>query len=228
MPPPNGLVETLARNTTIDKPALVFFELVGNDVCSGHHTFNTMTTPAQFKTNILNSLDYFETVLPAGSHIIFVGLADGRVLWDALWNRTHPLGPTYAEVYDFLNCLNISPCWVWMNSNATVRDVGSERAAELNAVYDEIIGNYSSVYKNFDMSYYDFPFKEIIPIWVKQGGEVWQLIEPCDGFHPNQLANELMADWFWSALMQDHPTFLGPQNQYNIQIEKIFGDQGGY
>ncbi len=28
------------------------------------------------------------------------------------------------------------------------------------------------------MNYYDFPFKEIIPIWIKQGGEVWQLIEP--------------------------------------------------
>jgi len=224
----SGIIQSLSRNQTLDKPVLLFFELVGNDVCSGHHTFDTMTTPAVFKQNILNSLNYLETALPFGSHVIFVGLADGRVLWDALWNRTHPLGPTYAEVYDFLNCLTISPCWVWMNSNETVRDTGSERAEELNAVYSEIIGNYSSVYKNFDMIYYDFPFKEIIPIWIKQGGEVWQLIEPCDGFHPNQVANGLMADWFWTTLMQDHPNYLGPINPNNNQIFKIFGDQGGY
>jgi len=223
-----GILGSMARNRTLDKPALIFFELVGNDVCNGHHTFDTMTTVEEFKKNILLSLNYLEETLPYGSHVVFVGLADGRILWDTLHNRSHPLGPTYSEVYDFLNCLQISPCWVWMNSNETVRNIGSERAAELSAVYSEIISNYSSVYKNFDMVYYDFPFKAIIPIWVKQGGQVWELIEASDGFHPSQIANGLMADWFWNRLIQDHPKIVGPTNPNNDLITQIFGNQGGY
>lgn len=49
------------------------------------------------------------------------GLADGDLLFDYLHNATHPLGVTYADVYDFLNCLEISPCWGWLNTNDTVR-----------------------------------------------------------------------------------------------------------
>ena len=41
-----------------------------------------------------------------------LGLADGRTLWNSLHNRTHPLGVSYETVYQFLNCLEISPCWV--------------------------------------------------------------------------------------------------------------------
>ena len=37
-------------------------------------------------------------------------------------NRTHPLGITYEAMYDYLNCLGISPCAGWMNSNATIRN----------------------------------------------------------------------------------------------------------
>jgi len=180
----------------------------------------------QFESNILQTLTYLDTVLPLGSHIVLLGLADGRTLWDALYNRTHPLGVTYETVYNFLNCLYISPCWVWMNSNETVRNIGSERAAELSAVYNMIIANHT--YEHFDMVYYDFPFAEIDKIWRRQGGETWQLIEPIDGFHPNQIANALIAEYLWAKLLQDHPDFLGEENPNNELIEKLFNDQGGY
>ena len=97
------------------------------------------TTVAEFEANILKTLSILDTNLPNGSHIVFVGLVDGRVLWDNMHNRTHPIGTTYECFYNYLNCLHISPCWVWMNSNESVRNEGSKRAAELSAVYSKII-----------------------------------------------------------------------------------------
>ena len=60
------------------------------------------------------------------------------------------------------------------------------------------------------------------------GGEAWQLIEPIDGFHINQLAHSLAADIYWDILMQERPDWLGPVNPFNGQIVQLFGDQGGY
>lgn len=50
--------------------------------------------------------------IPKGSHVLLSGLADGRVLYDSLFNRTHPIGKyrndvTYEQFYDFLNCLEV-------------------------------------------------------------------------------------------------------------------------
>ena len=48
--------------------------------------------------------------LPAGSHVLSVGMADGRVLYDSLHARIHPLGSLhkdihYKDFYDYLDCL---------------------------------------------------------------------------------------------------------------------------
>jgi acyloxyacyl hydrolase len=187
-----------------------------------------MTKPAEFEANILGILNYLDkNVMPPGSHMVFVGLADGLELWDNLHNRTHPIGVSYKDVYDYLNCLNISPCWVWMNSNATIREAGQKRANELSAIYPKIIREHK--FQNFDLAYYDFPIKEIAKQWIKDGGKgLWQLIEPVDGFHPNQIANSLMADFFWKNLNANQPHFFGGANPNNAAIAKQFGDQGGY
>jgi acyloxyacyl hydrolase len=221
-----NVIKSLGRNQTQDHPLLILFELIGNDVCNGHPTLDTMTTPDEFHDNIVLSLQYLETVLPAGSHVVFLGLANGLVLWDNMWNRTHPIGVTYEVIYDYLNCLQISPCYVWMNSNETIRNAGQDRADELSAVYSDIMAEYS--FKNFDMAYYDFPFDPINEVWLARGGQTWQLIEPVDGFHPSQPANALIAEWFWNTISVDHPDFLGPENPYNGAIQSIFGNQGGY
>jgi len=124
----DGDIQAIRRNNKTDHPMLVFMELIGNDVCNGHHGFDSMTTPAEFYTNILKLLNYLDTVLPAGSHVVSVGLGNGSLLYDLLHDQLHPIGVTYTDVYDYLNCLGISPCWGWMNSNDTVRAYTTERA----------------------------------------------------------------------------------------------------
>jgi len=221
------LVETMSRNNKTDHPVLVAWELIGNDVCNGHHTFDTMTTPAEFKKNVLGALAALDQRVPAGSHVSMIGLADGLVLWDSMHNRTHPIGVTYKVVYDYLNCLHISPCWGWMNSNETVRNFTQTRADELNLVYKDIVANFT--FKNFDMVYYDFPFKAILRAWISMGGVgAYQLLEPIDGFHPNQVANYLGAAYFWNQFQMNQPSFIGPVNPNNKKIISLFGDQGGY
>jgi hypothetical protein len=67
-----------------------------------------MTPPAEFAANVVRSLEYLDTILPSvcgpasvavsdslpvrhspyqGSHVIMIGLANGNILWDSLWNR---------------------------------------------------------------------------------------------------------------------------------------------
>lgn len=223
---PPGIIESMARNPETDHKALVIFALVGNDVCSGHTDFSHMTTPEDFQTNVLESLEYLNSTLPAGSNVLMVGLAQGEVLWNAMYNRTHPIGCTYEALYDYLNCLQISPCWGWMNSNATVRALTSLRARELSAVYETIIANYS--FANFEMAYTPFPLPEAIKIWTDMGGQVYELIEPVDGFHPSQIANGLLGQIISDMLIKDLPDFIGPVNPNNDLIQETFGDQGGY
>jgi len=216
--------QAFKRDQQNDYPMLVFLELIGNDVCSGGYH---MTNVTNFKQNILTILDYLDTVLPAGSHVVTVGVADGRVLYDNLHNRTHPLGVTYAEFYDYLMCLGKNPCVGWLNSNETTRNLTSERAANLSQVYRDILAS-GKTYKNFDWTYYDFPATTIINNWKAQGKDPALLIEPVDGFHPGQQFNALMADYFWQALLRDKPEWLGPVNPNNDLITQLFGNQGGY
>jgi len=48
------------------------------------------------------------------------------------------------------------------------------------------------------------------------------IIEPVDGFHPNQLANALMNDILFEQIQKDHPEWLGPINPNNDIIDKMF------
>jgi len=46
-----------------------------------------MTTPEEYRKNMVVILDYLNSTLPAGSTVIISGLADGRVLWDIMSER---------------------------------------------------------------------------------------------------------------------------------------------
>src|SRR3990167_6001961 len=132
------------------------------DVCNPHPGFSHMTTPEEFYTNVVTAMNYLDTQLPMGSHVIFMGLADGLVLWDAMNARIHPIGElrqdvTYADLYDYLNCLEISPCWGWMNSDAFARNETQRIADQLSAVYHEVIKN--NTYIHFNMTYIDCPVR---------------------------------------------------------------------
>lgn len=191
-----------------------------------NNTLGKMTTVEKFHENVISALKYLDTILPNGSHVLFIGIVDGRILWDEMHNRTHPLGVTYAKVYEWLLCLKANPCVAWLNPDKNLRDAASQRAAELSQQYELIIKNTS--FQNFDMAYYPFPLKELIEEWKAQGGDVSALIEPVDGFHPSQQLNSLLGKYIFQLLLKDHPTFVGAVNPFNDQIKKVFGDQGGY
>lgn len=66
----SSIENSLNRNQTIDYPLLVFYALIGmhmcilqpnaqasgNDVCSPHHSLDSMTKPHDFYENIMRSL----------------------------------------------------------------------------------------------------------------------------------------------------------------------------
>jgi acyloxyacyl hydrolase len=213
-----------------------------------------MTTIPQFTESILQTLDTLETSLPEDSYVVFIGSRFSRLFSLILcrsrgWSRAlgFAVESHAPDRRDLSSCLRLSqlswnqvffprkfvllirfsPCWVWLNSNETIRNAGSARAAELSAVYPQIIANYSDKY-SFQMAYFDFPFAQIIAQWVADGGEAWELIEPVDGFHPNQQANALLGAELWNLLMTNNPDFLGDVNPNNALITKLFGNQGGY
>ena len=119
-----------------------------------------MTTVEEFRKNIINILDWVNSTVPEGSHVFAFGLGDGDILFENLHDDMHPLNITYATLYNFLNCLDISPCWGWLNSNATIRKFTTERAQNLSKVYQQIID--TKKWKNFDMVYYDLPTMDIL------------------------------------------------------------------
>jgi acyloxyacyl hydrolase len=221
---------SLSRNKTLDHPMVMFLELLGNDVCGPWHNLDEATPPATFKLNIYKILTELDQRLPNGSHVVVLGLADGRILYDVLHDHPHPIGGgvTYANVYDFLNCVYCNPCWGWLNTNQTDRDATTAHANLLNQQYRQIMAETGGKFKNFDMHYYDLPTDEIMASWVAQGHQRSQLVEPVDGFHPNQYFLSILADWLVKHLDQDAPGLLGTVNPQNSLITSVFGNQGGY
>ena len=225
------IMKTFSRNPTLDNPVLVSVELVGNDVCNAHHDMSHMTKPDEYYNNMHSIFQYLDTILPPGSAVLGLGLVDGRVLYESLHNQTHPIGKTrndvtYSQFYDYLNCLQVSPCFGWMNSNETWRNLTTERAMELNNALKQLIANTS--YTNIKVYDFPVPITEVFKRWEAKGGHMWELIEPVDGFHPNQLANALTANVSWEILETKYPQLIPPLNPFNDYIEKQFGDQGGY
>mmetsp|Transcript_19662 Transcript_19662/g.21878 ORF Transcript_19662/g.21878 Transcript_19662/m.21878 type:complete len:581 (+) Transcript_19662:15-1757(+) len=228
----DNIIHSFARNASFDYPVMLSYALIGNDVCNPHYGLSHMTTPDEFYTSVVKSLKILDDgVLPKGSHVSFMGLANGSVLFELLANKIHPLGSyrkdvTYSHYYDYFNCLEISPCFGWMNSNATWRELTTQRAIELSAVYSKIMAN--NTFKNFDMTYFDNPLQAIFAEYKEQGGDLIDLIEPVDGFHPSQVANYLTAEYQWKLAVQKYPYLMNPINPHNDDIIKKFGNQGGY
>jgi acyloxyacyl hydrolase len=124
-------------------------------------------------------------------------------------------------VYDFLNCLKISPCWGWLNTNETIRKFTTDRAKNLSKVYLEIVK--SQPFKNFDVVYEEFPAYEIMQRRYDEGGDPRDLIERCDGFHPNGIFHSYLADWTWNKIVTEHSDWIGSGNPHNDEIRDRFG-----
>ena len=192
--------ELLGRVSSVtpakNKPLQLWMAMIGNDVCNGHHTFRTMTPVDQFKASVKEAVMYADTILAPNSSIVLMGLAHGTVLWDTMHARIHPIGSTnndvtYEDVYDYLNCLHLNPCWGWLNSNRTVREMTEAHALALSATLHEIVTETQPLLQHVKIV--------AITDWadaITQAPEPhWKLIEPVDGFHPSQLGNALIAKW---------------------------------
>lgn len=208
-----------------DRPSTVFFSLIGNDICRAK-SWGAYTPVDTFARKALAELRFLDTKLAKGSQVIIMGLVDGRVLFDTLKDQRHPIGSTYAHFYDFMNCLEISPCWGWMNTNQTIRDASTARAHEYNQVYQGIIQ--SNHFENFDLHYYYPDYATLVRKWTEAGRNPAELIEPVDGFHPSTTGHQLLAEDYFEWLSQHVPGALGPINPNNQEIIRLFGDQGGH
>jgi len=149
------------------------------------------------------------------------------VLYDATHTHVHPIGVPYPDLYDALSCNGCNPCWGWLNSNETWRNFTSARAANLTAVYDEVIAESSGAFA-FDMYRLELDYFALVADYVAAGGSAFDIIEPGDGFHPSQTGNALFAEVIWQDLTQNRPGWLPSLNPFNGNISAIFGDQGGY
>jgi len=232
----NPNVSAIHRKTS-DHPAILFFALVGNDVCNGHpDTIGHMTTVAEFHESITAIFLALDKTLPPKSTVLITGLVDGRFLYDTMHNLIHPIGKTrddvtYKAVYEFLECLQISPCNGWMSSNATLRNLTTDRAMELNAVYPLVIRELTGRLKNIRIiNDGPWPIQEAAKYLKENGLPASALIEPVDGFHPSTLSNFLITAFLWEQKLST-PAFadvVGRVNPYNEVIKDQFGDQGGY
>ncbi|KAI6649400.1 Acyloxyacyl hydrolase-like [Oopsacas minuta] len=223
--------KTLTRNATVDKPVFLILALLGNDVCNSHHTMNTMTTVTEFKTNMNAVLDYLDGYLPEKSVVVSVGLADGRVLYDNMHNRIHPAAAfsrdvNYRTFYNFLNCLEISPCFGWLNDNSTWRSMTHQRAMNLSQGLKEVVK--AKNFKRIIGIYMDSPVAEMISDWEKQGGKGWELIEPVDGFHTSRMGQAQTAKILYQQMEKNYPEIIPPVNPHNEDIVNMFGTQNGH
>ena len=61
-----------------------------------------------------------------------------------------------------------------------------------------------------------------------QGGNPKDLIELTDGFHPSQLGNAIGTKFFYERMEAELPSWIGPVNPNNAEIDRIFGELGGH
>ena len=166
----NLLIKSMARDQKRDQPALVFYALFGNDVCTCEADLHNMTTPEEMHKNVMETLRSLDKRLPNGSHVILLSLADGRFIYETVHKHIHPVGElrgdlTYENVFNFLNCLQISLCFGWLNSNATIRNETSDRAARLSEVLKFVAK--TTKFENFDVNFLNLSLEELIEVNIE-------------------------------------------------------------
>merc|ERR1712072_855466 len=114
------------------------------------------------------SLNALDATLPAGSYVVSLALFNGELLYDTMHDQQHPLGPSYSQVYDWMNCMQESPCWGWLNSDPAARQSATDRAKQLNDVYVDISAN--ETFKNSKYIYYTGEYIEMFAAYGKAMG----------------------------------------------------------
>jgi len=179
-----------------------------------------MTTPDEFYSHAMETLTALDQQLPAGSHVVALALFDGELLYDTMHARQHPVGSTYEDFYDLMNCEEENPCWGWLNSDREVRANTTKISNSLNDVYQNISD--TQTFQNFKFIFYDPSWVKLFSDYAAAGNDMADLIEPSDGFHPSQAGNGLFAQKFFEYLDKFHPEALGPVNPHNEEIDRLF------
>uniref|UniRef100_A0A1B6DSR3 Saposin B-type domain-containing protein n=2 Tax=Clastoptera arizonana TaxID=38151 RepID=A0A1B6DSR3_9HEMI len=225
--------QLISRNSSTDYPALLIYNVIGNDVCNNmKDTLSNITTPEEFYQNVMDFLNNLPPRLPPGSHVILVALVDGSFIYDAMSERYHPLGRfrknvKYKDVYEWFTCMSIGPCNGWMTPNATLRKATSAKSIELSYVLKNISSSHSFP---FAIHYVENPINKVVAEMFlhNKSQDIWKLMEPVDSFHPNQYAQPLITQTLWKSIMKVAPEALGPVNPNNKKIEELFGNQRGH
>ncbi|XP_067932650.1 acyloxyacyl hydrolase-like [Watersipora subatra] len=235
-------IVNVTRELRIDKntdyPLLLIVELVGNDVCNNKpsdETLKYMTTDKEMHDNLVQLFEELNKIVPSGSKVLIVGMADGDFLFKFLENRYHPFGRLrqdlkYPDIYDWWNCMRVTPCMGWLNSNATLRNLTTQRANALSQVMSDLSRTHQHHWSNLELNYVKCPITTVITKYLVEHGpdSGYQLIEPVDGFHPNQVGQALSAAEVWRHMELNLSHYLGDINKNNDAIKKVFKDQGGY
>lgn len=228
----DGIMMTVTPDQQNDHPFAVFYQLIGNDVCGKSSDVDSMTQPDEYRAAIMESLQYLDTVLPAGSRVWLGGLVKGSALFDAMGHQHHPIGPiTYGAFYDYLNCFKTSPCAGWLNTDPAVRLRTDQHAIKLNAVAKDIAVN--SQFKNFEIRYNDI-FNKIDTIFNEiqaAGFSTAKLVAETDGFHPSSTLNALLAKKIIAQISESDSTgnAIFTLNPNRDMIYKLFGNNlNGY
>merc|ERR1719263_1904667 len=116
-----------------------------------------------------------------------------------------------------MKCLEINPCWGWLNSNEEDRKKTTQRAKELDDVYRRIEAEQN--FQNFKFVFYTPPWREMFAEYGAAGYPLSNLIEKVDGFHPSQAANAMFAEKFFQWMEEEHPEMIGPLNPNNAEID---------
>ena len=91
----------------------------------------------------------------------------------------------------------------------------------------DVASNHS--YDHFDLTFLEYPLSEdTVRAWEAEGRDGKDLFEAVGGGHPSTNSQILMAEALWAELEANHTGVLGPVNPNNDEIERLFGDQGGY
>ena len=205
------------------KPLLLFMAMIGNDVCSSRTA--PRNTPQQYHDNILQVVNDLDANVPAGTKMVLVGLVDGRILYESMHDKIHPLGSTnqditYAHFYDYLNCLEVSPCSGWMNKNESIRNATSATAAAMRDQLALIVEETKGKLQNIELFYLGDVLDNAIKEFLAAGGKGSDMIEPADGFHPNQFGQAMFASYIWNATVA--AGIIPPANPNNDKIRQIF------
>lgn len=76
------------------------------------------------------------------------------------------MGVKYEDLYEYLICLDISPCPGYMNKDEKVRNQTAERAEVLSNIYSELLHS-GLKFNNFDWDYFPFPTHSLFKNWTK-------------------------------------------------------------